>query len=66
MTRCLAFCQLTNPLTWPEHVLLTLRQPNPTNCSPWAFPEAGADEAEEGPARGLGSLCRPILQGRAR
>lgn len=26
----------------------------------------GADEAPEGPARGLGSLCRPTFQGRAR
>lgn len=32
-TRCLAFCRLTNPLTWPEHVLLTLRQPNLTNSA---------------------------------
>lgn len=26
----------------------------------------GADEAPEGPARGLGSLCRPTFQDRAR
>lgn len=27
--------------------------------------DVGADEAPEGPARGLGSLCRPTFQDRA-
>lgn len=43
VARCLAFCQPTNPLTRPEHALLTTPpQPDPTN------------HAAHGPFKGLG------------
>lgn len=68
VTRCLAFRQPTNPLTRPEHALLT-------PCSQTLLTlqlvglsrgwDVGADGAPEGPARGLGSLCRPTFQDRA-
>ena len=42
VARCLAFCQPTNPLTRPEHALLTPPQPDPTNL------------AAHGPSQGWG------------
>lgn len=63
--RCLAFCQPTNPLTRPEHALLTPRSQTILTLQlvgllrGW---DVGADKASEGPALGLGSLCRPAFQ----
>lgn len=68
--RCLAFCQLTNPLTWPKHVLLTPQQPNPTNLAAQGLPrgwEAGQTKLWKALPDGWGlcasSSCRT---GRAR
>ncbi|KAF6081938.1 hypothetical protein HJG60_008915 [Phyllostomus discolor] len=68
VTRCLAFRQPTNPLTRPEHALLTPRSLTLLTLQLKGLSrggDMGADEAPEGPAHGLGSLCRPALQGRA-
>lgn len=66
--RCLAFCQPTNPLTRPEHALLTPRSQTLLTLELMGLSggwDVGADEAPEGPACGLGSLCRPAFQDRA-
>ena len=68
VTRCLAFCQPTNPLTRPEHALLTPRSLTLLTLQLKGLSrgrDVGADEAPEGRAHGLGSLCRPTFQGRA-
>lgn len=70
VTRCLAFCQPTNPLTRPEHALLTPCSQTLLTLQLMGLSrgwDVGADDnAPEGPARGLGSLCRPTFQDRAR
>lgn len=69
VTRCLAFRQPTNPLTRPQHALLTPCSQTLLTLQLVGLPrgwDMGADDAPEGPARGLGSLCRPTFQDRAR
>lgn len=68
VARCLAFCQPTNPLTRPEHALLTtprsqilLTMQLMGLSRGW---DMGAAKAPEGSAYGLGSLCRPTFQDR--
>lgn len=53
VARCLAFCQPTNPLTRPEHALLTPPQPDPTNLAAHG-PSQGW---ECGGRRGSGRPC---------
>lgn len=66
--RCLAFCQPTNPLTRPEHALLTPRSQTLLTSQLKGLErgwDVGTGEAPAGPAHGPGSLCRPTFQGRA-
>lgn len=68
VTRCLAYCQLTNPLTRPEHALLTPRSRTLLTLQLQGLErgwDVGADEAPAVPAHGPGSLCRPTFRGRA-
>lgn len=68
VTRCLAYCQPTNPLTRPEHALLTPRSRTLLMLQFQGLErgwDVGADEAPAVPAHGPGSLCRPTFRGRA-
>lgn len=68
VTRCLAYCQLTNPLTRPEHALLTPRSRTLLTLQLQGLErgwDVGVDEAPAVPAHGPGSLCRPTFRGRA-
>lgn len=59
---------LTNPLTRPEHALLTPRSQTLLTLQlqglSWGW-DVGVPEAPEGPAHGLASLCRPTCPGKA-
>lgn len=68
VTRCLAFCQPTNPLTRPEHALLTPRSRTLLTLQLKGLErgwDVGADQAPAVPARGPGSVCRPTFRGGA-
>lgn len=68
VTRSLAFCQPTNPLTRPQHALLTPRSRTLLTLQLKGLErgwDVGAEEAPAVPARGPESLCRPTFRGRA-
>lgn len=67
VTRCLAFCQPTNPLTRPEHALLTPRSPTLLTWQLMGLPrgwDVGADDAPEGPAQWPGISVQTRIPGR--